>query len=162
MNNPKTKIKLEYPYSQDWEIGYLVTNKENRKTIILYNGINGNNQKRSSTQYARYKLAVNLGRYLTKDETVDHMDNDKTNDDISNLQILSRRDNICKSQKKPPLIATCFICCKSFNVRRNLTIEKRLKYENNELCCSRECGRRKASISLKNKYNRLNNIVETK
>lgn len=162
MNNSKTKIKLEYPYSQDWEIGYLVTNKENRKTIILYNGINGNNQKRSSTQYARYKLAVNLGRYLTKDETVDHIDNDKTNDDISNLQILSRRDNICKSQKKPPLTSNCFICGKSFNVRRNLTVEKRLKYENNELCCSPECGRRKASISLKNKYHRLNNIVKTK
>ena len=151
MNNPKTKIKLEYPYSKDWEIGYLVTNKESRKTIILYNGINGNNQKRSSTQYARYKLAVHLGRYLTKDETVDHIYNDKTNDDISNLQILSRYDNICKSQKKPPLIANCFICGKSFNVRRNLTVEKRLKYEKNELCCSRECGRRKASISLKNK-----------
>lgn len=154
MNNSKTKIKLEYPYSQDWEAGYLVTNKENRKTVILYNGINGNTQKRSSTQYARYKLAVSLGRYLTKDETVDHIDNDKTNDDISNLQILSRRDNICKSQKKPPLIATCFVCGKSFNVRRNLTIEKRLKYEKNELCCSRECGHKKASMIWKNKKNK--------
>lgn len=159
MNSSKTKIELKYPYSKDWESGYLVTNKENRKTIILYNG---NNQKRSSTQYARYKLAVKLGRYLTKDETVDHIDNDKTNDDISNLQILSRHDNICKSQKKPTLTAICFICGKSFNVRRNLTVEKRLKYENNELCCSRECGYRKTSISLKNKYNRLNNTVEAK
>lgn len=60
MNNPKTKIKLEHPYSNDWESGYLVTNKENRKTVILYKGINGNNRKMSSTQYARYKLAVKI------------------------------------------------------------------------------------------------------
>ena len=153
MNNPKTKIKLEYPYSNDWESGYLVTNKENRKTVILYKGINGNNRKMSSTQYARYKLAVSLGRHLTRDETVDHIDNNKRNDDISNLQILSMRDNICKSQKKPPLIGICFICGKSFNVKRNLTIEKRLKYKNNELCCSRKCGYKKVSMTLKNKIN---------
>lgn len=151
MNVSKTKIELEYPYSKDWEKGYLVVNKENRRTLILYKGINGNDQKRNSTQYARYKLAVNLGRYLTKDETVDHIDNDKTNDDIENLQILSRCDNIHKSQKLPPLIGVCFICGKSFNVRRNLTIAKRLKYKNNELCCSRECGRKKASMVLKNR-----------
>lgn len=152
MNISKTKIELEYPYSKDWEKGYLVVNKENRRTLILYRGINGNGQKRSSTQYARYKLAVHLGRYLTEDETVDHIDNDKTNDDISNLQILSKYENIRKSQKKlPPLIGTCFICGKSFNVRRNLTIVKRLKYKNNELCCSRECGWKKAGMVLRSK-----------
>lgn len=151
MNSPRTKIQLEYPYSEDWDSGYLVINKENRKTLILYNGINGNSQKRSSTQYARYKLTVSLGRYLTKNETVDHIDGDKTNDDISNLQILSMCDNIRKSQKKPPLVSTCFICGKSFNVRRNITVETRLKYKNNELCCSRKCRSIKRRITLKNK-----------
>lgn len=34
MNNSKTKIKLESPYSKDWEVGYLVTNKENRKLLF--------------------------------------------------------------------------------------------------------------------------------
>ena len=157
MNKPKTKFELEYPYSKDWESGYLVTNSENRKTVILYNGINGNNQKRSSTQYARYKLSVSLSRYLTKDETVDHIDNDKTNNDLSNLQILSIGDNVRKSHKKPLFVTNCFICGKSFNVKRNLTIEQKLKCKNNELCCSRECGHKKSVITAKaNRLTKLN------
>lgn len=31
------KIKLEYPYSEDWDHGYVVVNKEHRKTVILVN-----------------------------------------------------------------------------------------------------------------------------
>ena len=37
-----------------------------------------------------------LGRLLEDWETVDHIDNDETNDEISNLQILSLQDNILK------------------------------------------------------------------
>lgn len=88
------KIKLEYPYNTQWKIGYVVINKDNRRTLLLANG-----KQRSSTQYARYLLAVKLGRFLTQTETVDHIDGDKTNDDINNLQILSRKENIRKSQK---------------------------------------------------------------
>lgn len=88
----KTEIRLEEPYSKDWKKGYLVTNRENRKTVILYNS----KTDRSTTQYARYLMAVKIGRYLTKDETVDHIDEDKTNDTIDNLQIISLKDNITK------------------------------------------------------------------
>lgn len=89
------KIDLEFPYSKDWKSGYIVTNPEGRKTVILYN----NQENRSSTQFARYVLAVSLKRYLTDDETVDHIDGDKSNDSPSNLQILSKGDNIRKSAK---------------------------------------------------------------
>lgn len=84
--------KLEYPYTQDWDYGYLYTdNKNHRRIIKLYRG-----GKKYSTLYARYLLAVKLGRYLTEDETVDHIDNDPTNDAVENLQILSRGDNAAK------------------------------------------------------------------
>ena len=85
----KTLIILSEPYSLDWSKGYLNTNTEGRRTLTLYN----NNANRSSTQYARYLLSVKLGRYLTKDEEVDHIDGDKTNDSISNLQILGKKQN---------------------------------------------------------------------
>ena len=42
--------------------------------------------------------------YLNENETVDHIDENKTNDSIENLQILSRKDNVKKhveSVKKP-------------------------------------------------------------
>lgn len=101
-----TKIELEYPYSEHWKSGYLVTNKENRKTVILVNNVTD----RSSTQYARYFLAVKSKRFLTEEETVDHVDNDKTNDDLDNLQILSRKENIIKACKQPDVELTCPIC----------------------------------------------------
>lgn len=89
------KIQLEYPYTQDWKAGYIVINRERRRTLILVSPDN----RKSSTQYARYLLAVHLGRYLTSEETVDHIDGNKENDDISNLQILSRQENLRKSAK---------------------------------------------------------------
>lgn len=87
------KIILQYPYSKDWKHGYIVINKDNRRTLILYNS----QSNRSSTQYARYLLSVKLGRYLTDGEHVDHIDNDKTNDHIDNLQILSAKQNNTKA-----------------------------------------------------------------
>lgn len=92
------KINLEPPYSEDWESGYLQVNRENRRHIYLYNSKTDTEPaKRTTTQYARYLLAVKLGRYLTNKETADHIDGDKTNDSIANLQALSLRDNIRKT-----------------------------------------------------------------
>ena len=84
------EIKLEYPYSEIWKKGYIVVNPEGRRTLILFNS----SDDRTSTQYARYLLAVKLGRFLNDDEQVDHKDNDKTNDALGNLQILSKQENI--------------------------------------------------------------------
>ena len=98
------KIELKPPYNKVWRYGYLSVNSEGRETLTLYNSCND----RSVTQYARYLLAVKLGRFLTEDETVDHIDGDKTNNSIDNLQVLSMADNIRKSQKKPE-----FVCMSS-------------------------------------------------
>ena len=133
-----TKIELEYPYCEDWKIGYLVTNGDNRKTVLLYNSHND----RSSTQYARYLMAVKLKRYLREDETVDHIDNDKTNDCVENLQILSRADNTRKTQKKADYKCVCPICGKEFVVprRRASGAKKREQILSGKRCCSRKCA----------------------
>lgn len=46
--------------------------------------------------YARYLMCVKEGRWLSKDEHVDHIDNDPCNDSIENLQILSQDANTAK------------------------------------------------------------------
>lgn len=100
-------IILQKPYSNDWSRGYLVTNSDNRKTVILYNS----HDKRSSTSYARYLMSVSLGRYLTRQEHVDHIDNDKTNDCLSNLQILTQAENSKKASKGVSYVyLTCDYC----------------------------------------------------
>lgn len=141
------KIVLEYPYSEKWKYGYIVINSEKRKTLILFN----NHNDRSSTQYARYLLAVKLKRFLTEEETVDHIDGDKTNDSLENLQILSKADNIRKTCRKPDVKLICPICRQTF-YRQSSKIsgkELRERAKNNLICCSRKCGRISASRKLK-------------
>ena len=92
------KIALEPPFIGIWKHAYLVTKKENRKMVCLVNS----NKDRTTIALARYKMAVKLGRLLTDDEQVDHIDNDKTNDDIENLQLLTPEENRAKYQKTQP------------------------------------------------------------
>lgn len=65
---------------------------------------------KTSMLYSRYLMEQHLGRELTFDETVDHIDEDKTNDDLSNLQVLSRSDNIVKSKVTEWFHFDCPVC----------------------------------------------------
>lgn len=129
------KIELEYPYSNDWARGYIQINPEGRRTVILYNSPTD----RSSTQYARYLLAVNEGRYLTESEEADHIDNDFTNDDLSNLQILDVDDHRDKTHKNGIQARyDSFICagCNTEFTRRHSKVKTYTKY------CSSVCSRK--------------------
>lgn len=68
--------------------------KDGRKHIILYDEVE---KKRKTISYPRYLMQLHLERELEDWETVDHKDGDYTNDDIKNLQILSRENNIRKT-----------------------------------------------------------------
>lgn len=138
------KIILEKPYSDFYRFGYLVTNRENRRMVVLFNS----NKDRSTTAYARYKLACSIGRLLTDEEQVDHIDGDKTNDELCNLQILSPTENHHKTFKtgETMLNFVCPICNKDFT----LTKQKAAKKANPT--CSRKCGYAKTSLTLKNKF----------
>lgn len=131
-----TKIILQYPYNKLWRFGYLIVNRDNRRTVILFN----NKTDRSSTQYARYLMAVNLKRFLNDDETVDHINNDKTDDRIENLQILSKTENIIKACKKPDVKLTCPICNTVFYKTLTQLRGKKSRAKDNLIACSRICG----------------------
>jgi len=92
------RIELESPYKEVWSKGYVINHKkQGRKYLVL---CDEKSRKKSCTLYARYLLAVKIGRFLNGDEQVDHIDNDKTNDAIENLQLLTKYQNIKKSVKK--------------------------------------------------------------
>ena len=137
------KIDLEFPYSEIWKSGYVVTNKENRKTLLLVN----DKKDRSSTQYARYLLAVKLKRFLTSDETVDHVNDDKTDDSLENLQILTRKDNLVKANKCPDVKLICPICKDTFYRTLTQLRGKKERMENNIVTCSRSCGGKLSHIT---------------
>lgn len=133
-----TKITLQPPYSSRWKAGYIVTNREGRKTVILFNS----DSDRTSTQYARYVLAVKLGRFLDETEEADHIDNDKTNDDIANLQVLTVQQHRAKSDSlrtKAMVKIRCPTCGVDFLRRRGVTqVAPALKGK--ITCCSAMCS----------------------
>lgn len=114
------------------------TRKDNRKIILIYN----DDGSRRTKSYPKYLLEQKLGRELVGDETCDHTDEDFTNDDLSNLQVLSLAENAAKSMKNRPKKLYNFVCeicgtnaTKSLrNVKHNHNLGRRGPY------CGRQCA----------------------
>ena len=96
-------------------------------------------KKRKTVSYPKYLMEQHLGRELTDDETVDHIDEDHTNDDISNLRILTRAKNAARSAPKMVIVnGTCAWCGVTFTLtREQMTAQRR----NNDAgpFCSKSC-----------------------
>lgn len=88
-------------------------------------------------------MSCKLGRFLTKEEQVDHIDNDKTNDNIENLQILSVKENNIKSHKLSDVILFCPICGIEFTKTRSQLRGRNKEPFSRDMCCSRSCGAKK-------------------
>lgn len=67
-----------------------------RKTVVVYNSKTG---KMGSKNAARHKKEKELGRKLSKDEHVDHKDNNKDNEGSKNLQVMKASKNIGKGNQ---------------------------------------------------------------
>lgn len=89
-----------------------------------------------SVQYGKILLIEKFNRLLLPTEECDHIDQDKTNDDLSNLRIISVEEH----RKKNSVLNTrrveknCPECGKLFKLKPN-----RHKMNPNS-CCSRSCG----------------------
>lgn len=85
--------KLHSIYGGDAKVlGPYIWKENGRKIIDVKSG-----GSTKTMLLGRLILELKLGRVLLDDETVDHIDEDPTNDDPSNLQILSREENARKS-----------------------------------------------------------------
>ena len=98
---------------------------------------------RHTISYARYIMSVKEGRILEKWETVDHKDEDHSNDNIDNLQILTQLENNRKhvkalglEEKMSKLI--CPNCHKDFEIATSQEKSKRKNSKN--IFCSRRCS----------------------
>ena len=104
----------QFPFDQYYI--YKIFHKNEQRYYICLTSIN-DEKIRHTISYARYLMSVKMGRFLTDEETVDHIDNDKLNDSIDNLQILSLADNNRKEANrigKKMVILMCPNCHKIF------------------------------------------------
>ena len=127
---PRKTMKIFGPYLR----------KDGRKHIcIVYSS-----GLRKTKSYPRWLLEQHLGRELLPDETVDHIDNDFTNDSLDNLQILSRADNTRKgrqnnSRKMQYVEFECPIC-KQQAVKSLRDVKGNIKKGKAGPFCSRKCA----------------------
>lgn len=123
--------------------GPYVYKSTGRKHVVLAYG-----NSKISKPYSRYLMEVHIGRILDgRKETVDHVDGDKTNDVIENLQILSLSENVKKAwedgtyndQKVSKIQLTCPLCSKNFLLTNGAYNWKKKKY-NSGPYCSKSCS----------------------
>lgn len=100
----------------------------------------GSGLRRHTISYARYLMSVKLGRELTKEEQVDHIDNDKTNDTIDNLQILTVQENNRKALVGLTKRVVDFKCPSCGRVFTRLATESISKKNKVFYSCSRSCS----------------------
>lgn len=131
----------EFYKNKDYVHAYLLTNNENRKVVCMIKS----DGKRTTISYAKYLYTSHYNCEIDSDCQIDHINGDKTDDRIENLQVISKRYNIQKDHMpKTYVLLTCPICGTEFLFEaRNLSSKP-------NPCCSRSCGGKKSYITKKN------------
>lgn len=156
------RVEGLYPYD-DYYLYKIFHKKEQRNYVVLIPKNKNDNLKRKTISFARYLLSTKLKRFLKPNEEVDHIDNNKLNDDINNLQILSKSENIrkCFSDTgtfRKYVRLECPICHKIFEIPKNQSfLQKNQKYS----CCSKECSNKMRSLTKSNSnINLLSKLIQ--
>lgn len=89
----------------------------------------------TSMSYAKYLYTSYYKCDVDKENNVDHINGDKMDDRIENLQVISKRYNIQKDHRRREMvIMVCPVCNEEFLYpKRNLSTRP-------NPCCSRRCG----------------------
>lgn len=88
----------------------------------------------------RVLMENKVGRILRSDEHVHHKDEDKTNDDIENLELLDAAEHARLHRPKPKMVAC--VCPECGNAFETTARDRRKRVMRNMglPCCSRSCG----------------------
>jgi hypothetical protein len=134
-------VKAEYPF-----LGFTLYKVFHKKEKRFYVCLVGKN-KRMTMSFARYLMSCKLQRKLKKIEEVDHINENKEDDSINNLQILSKPAHRKKSAKGETMVTLmCPECGREFmRPRRNTHIIK----GGRPTTCSRKCGYKRMSRILR-------------
>lgn len=119
---------------------YKIFHKRDGRWRVHMRNIHTN--KLTTILYAKYLKSIEVGRILQRHEEVDHIDSDKTNDDVSNIDIVTHEENIRRYSKvrtpKRMITLHCPNCEIEFTIAYNQC--HLVKKTKNPTCCSRKCS----------------------
>jgi hypothetical protein len=126
-----------YNKTNGWTIYGPYRRPDYRKHVIVYDGKN-----RRTISYPKFLMECKLQRELTKDETVDHKDNDVLGNEYENLQLMSRADNIRKSTKGITTVEITCIRCGRKATKRKADVDANKRKGCAGPYCSKSCAGR--------------------
>jgi hypothetical protein len=124
------EVRVYGPYLRQYKNGHW-----RRQVVLKYA------HRSTSMSYARWLMQEALGRELLSDEHVDHVDDDRLNDDLTNLQVLTPGDNIRKSHPRKDWIT--FICpvCRQPATKQASKVRHNRKQGKAGPFCDKRCSR---------------------
>ena len=86
-------------------------------------------------------LAENkIGRLLEKHEIVHHKDEDKDNNDPSNLEVMTRAEHSRLHMENTPIEHECAVCGTEFKLSTSVSRQRLRRSKYGKLFCSKSCG----------------------
>ena len=107
--------------------------------------------KKQTVSYPKYLMEVHLNRYLEENETIDHIDGNPLNNEIENLQVLTRELHaFLDAKRNKNIIVTCKYCGKKFLIKgSSIRNYNRKDRSNSGYFCSKSCiGKCGKSVQL--------------
>lgn len=122
-------LKIRGPYK---------SNKDNRLRCILV----FKDGTTKGISYPKYLMEIHLDRYLTENETVDHIDGNPLNNEISNLRFLDRTQHCINDvYRNSDITVTCTYCGKEFTIPGSKIHNRNRKDRHQSgYFCSRKCS----------------------
>ena len=107
-----------------------------RCVIVFPNG------KRKTVSYPKYLMEVHLGRYLNIDETIDHIDGNFLNNNLTNLRVIDRKQHAIEDAvRNKDVTVKCKYCGKEFTIQGSKLHDRNRKDRSQAgYFCSRQCS----------------------
>lgn len=115
------------------------TRKDGRQHIVC---VDLESKIRKTVSYPKYVVEIHLGRYLNKDETIDHIDRNYLNNELSNLRVISRAQHSSEDAiKNENVTVHCAFCGREFQIAGSkITQRNRIDKGNTGYFCSKHCS----------------------
>jgi len=125
----------EYYKNKGFVKVYILQNKEPRRLAVMYK----ENGETLTLSYAKYLYTSYYKKDIEKGFEIDHINSNKLDDRIENLQEVSAKYNRQKDHSiKEMIVLKCPVCGNEF------LFEKRNLNSHPNPCCSRICGGKKS------------------